>query len=734
VTVTSVPTLDFTVPGDRLQHEQVRAEALGVYQEGRQHVIDELGVEPSSALQRAYLAILRGVDPGEGPAAQPAARRPANVEGQAPAQLPADVGTFTGRTAELDRLDEVSQLGAVTGIGGVGKTALVVHWAHRCAHRFPDGQLYINLWGYGEREPMAPSEALGQLLRGLDVAPERIPADLDEAAALYRSRIADRRTLIVLDNARSGEQVRPLIPTGAGNVVMVTSRDRLTGLVARDGATRVSLDALTPAESIDLLRRMLGRQRIDAEADAARDLATACGHLPLALRIAAATLLDRAPRSIAEHVDDLVGGDRLSALAIDDDPGAAVHSVFEQSTQSMSPAARRFFALLGIAPGVDATVGAGAALAAITEFNAELLMGQLTNACLVTEHVAGRFVMHDLVHDFAFRLGSQQDDRAQALTRLAEWYLSALWAAWKAIPAHRTHLRPLPTQLLQHTFRDQDAALAWLDAERENITRSLGAFARAGLHQHVWQLAVLVRSYLRARGRSRELNAIIVIALASADELQDDRALAYTRFIAGGQAMEADRLDEAAAHSEKALHHFAEAGDQFNIANAHDLLGVIHQKRGELDLAEARHRLAQSVEEYATDPLDGSRSCCQLGTLYGRMGRYDESVEQFQRALTIATAADDGFMVCYAHHNLAFAYRLMGQPHTSLGHAQAQIDVAISIGSPVREARGWELLGDAQSDLGSPSAVESWSRALELYDRLGDPLAGPLRERTAAAG
>ncbi|MFL6117215.1 MAG: BTAD domain-containing putative transcriptional regulator, partial [Catenulispora sp.] len=341
-------------------------EALAAYQGGRRRLAEQLGADPGAELRRLHLAVLR-----DDPSLRPAGRNgdaPATARLPVPAQLPAAVAGFTGRAealAELDALLDAAAGGPATAIAviggsaGVGKTALAVRWALRRRDRFPDGQLYVDLGGYAPgATPMRPDQALARMLRALGVAPEAIPLDPAEAGAQYRSLLADRRTLIVLDNASTPDQVRPLLPAGPGCLVLVTSRDRLTGLTARDGARPLTLGVLTPAEARALLATLIGAERVEAERDAAAELARLCGRLPLALRIAAADLAGQHGRSFARQVAELRAGDRLGMLQIDGDEQAAVRASFDLSYAALAPEVRRLFRLVGLAPGADLTTPA----------------------------------------------------------------------------------------------------------------------------------------------------------------------------------------------------------------------------------------------------------------------------------------------------------------------------------------------------------------------------------------
>jgi DNA-binding SARP family transcriptional activator len=393
------------------------ADALAAYRRARATLSGQLGLEPSELLQHLHDAILRadawavqtiaeqlGCAPASTGLPEPE-RRPAWIEigGPVPRTLPADDAAFTGRTEELAVLDETlaasapAAIGTITGMAGVGKSTLAVHWAHRVAGRFPDGQLYLDLGAHAGR-PLAPAEALGALLGALEARPAGVVEDL---ATVYRSTVAGRRMLIVLDNAMSFDQVRPLLPGDPECVVVITSRDRLSALVAREGAHRLSLETFRPEEAYALLERTLGEDRVRAEPVATHDLSRACGYLPLALRIAATQLMDRPHRRIAEHVTRLFNGNRLNVLAIDGDREVAVRSAFDLSYGAVPLDAQRLFSRLAQVPDPDLTAPVAARIAGLEIPEAERLLDRLAAENLIHERSGGRYQFHELVRSYA---------------------------------------------------------------------------------------------------------------------------------------------------------------------------------------------------------------------------------------------------------------------------------------------------------------------------------------------
>jgi DNA-binding XRE family transcriptional regulator len=368
------------------------------------------------------------------PAAAAAPAAPAAPVAPVPRQLPADVAGFTGRSPHLAELDgllagdgepPVVLISAIAGAAGVGKTALAVHWAHQVSDRFPDGQLHVNLQGYAAGPPVEPVRALAQLLQSFGLEAEKVPVEEEAAAGLYRSLLSGRRVLVVLDNARDATQVRPLLPGSPGCVVVVTSRDRLTGLVASHGAHRLLLDVLAPDEAVGLLARILGQERVDGDPAGTVELAEACGRLPLALRIAAANLAGEPERSIGSYAGAL-RGDRLGGLAVEDDPEVGVRAAFDHSYAVLHPDAQRLFRLLGLVPGPEATPNAAAALAGTAPDAAARLLGRLAAAHLLEVHAPDRYSLHDLLRLYASQRAEREDsgaERQAAVRRLFDWYL-----------------------------------------------------------------------------------------------------------------------------------------------------------------------------------------------------------------------------------------------------------------------------------------------------------------------
>ncbi|HYU84276.1 MAG TPA: BTAD domain-containing putative transcriptional regulator, partial [Kribbellaceae bacterium] len=476
-----------------------RPEALEAYGCARRLLVEECGLEPGPQLQTLQRSALadEAAEPLATQRGTVVASRPGRIR---PAQLPADVAGFTGRAEHLRRLDMLLPgtdqpqtalvLATIVGPAGVGKTALAVHWAHRVRNRFPDGQLWVNLHGYAAGRPTRPVEALAGFLQALGVAPEDVPAREDDAADLYRSAMAGKQMLVLLDNAHHPDQVRPLLPGSPGCLVLVTSRDKLRGLVAADGAATLSLDAFTANESGALLSRLLGVRRIREEPQAAARLAGLCGHLPLALRIAAADLVT-SRQTVAGYAARLATGDRLKALQVDGDPHATVRAAFDLSYMAQPADAKRLFRLLGLVPGPDFTAPATAALADVSTGDAASILDRLANAHLIDEHGAGRYACHDLMRAYAAGLAAAEEtdaDREAAAGRLFDHYLRTVAAAAQRLYPEVLRLpQPTADRSPRPAFGDHVEASTWLDAERANLIAAITYTSEHGPREVAWR-------------------------------------------------------------------------------------------------------------------------------------------------------------------------------------------------------------------------------------------------------
>jgi hypothetical protein len=486
-----------------------QAEALAAYRHARQALIEELGTEPGAGLRELHQQILTA-DPALNP---PGSAPPVTASATAtvPQELPAPVAHFVGQAKELavlsgllnrvgERKPEAVVISAIGGTAGVGKTALAVHWAHQVADRFPDGQLYVNLRGYDPGRPMAAADALARFLRALGLRGQEIPPEEDERASRYRSLLAGKRMLVVLDNAGSAEQVRPLLPGAPASMVVVTSRDSLAGLVARDGASRLDLDLMPLEEAVLLLRALIGA-KVDADVDATRQLAVQCCRLPLALRVAAELASARPGSSVADLVAELDDQQkRLDQLDAAGDPRTAVRAVFSWSYRHLDAVSVGVFRSLGLHPGADVEPYAVAALSGFALGQAHRALGQLARANLIQPGPPGRYAMHDLLRAYAGELAAEDGDAARAaLTRLFDHYLAAAATAMDVLyPAERNR-RPRITPSTGDTIPPVSTAAeahAWLDAQRPTLISAAEHMVAHGWPGHAIRLAETLYRYL----------------------------------------------------------------------------------------------------------------------------------------------------------------------------------------------------------------------------------------------
>ncbi|WP_349338349.1 tetratricopeptide repeat protein [Plantactinospora sp. B6F1] len=564
-----------------------------------------------------------------------------------PRELPAEAFGFTGRRDQLKWLAELVAgdgtpvvVAVIAGTAGVGKTALAVHWAHQVSERFPDGQLYANLRGYARSDPVLPVEALAQFLRSLGVPADEIPTEQESAAARYRSLLADRRVLVVLDNAADAAQVRPLLPAGAGSLVLVTSRDRLSGLVAREGARRLSLDVLGADEAHLLLARILGADRVAAEPDATGELARACSFLPLALRLAAAAVIDRPGRRIADHVAEL-RRDTLAGLEIDDEQ-SGVRATFDLSYRALAPDLRRLFRLSGLVPGPDLTPESAAALVETTTTVAGRLLERLAAAHLLTEHSTGRYTSHDLLLQYAAESSRTEDTadvRQAALRRLFDRYLQRADAAARLLYPDRLRL-PVPVAAVPApAFDDAATAMAWLDAERGNLVAAIAYAAAHGPRSTAWLLADTLRSYFWLRMHTVDLTRATRDALRAAEADGDPRARASTLLSLSNIEHRQRRYVEAIAHCTAALALAERSGWEQGQATALGVLATVHRDAGKLEQAAEVYGRALTLYR-RVGSLDGEAlTLNHLARTYWYLARFPEALESATRALALRRQA-----------------------------------------------------------------------------------------------
>jgi DNA-binding SARP family transcriptional activator/tetratricopeptide (TPR) repeat protein len=753
-----------------LHHSGRIADALDAYAQARTHLAEELGLDPDPELQRLQEAILRD----ETVPTSDIIAVPARAAGAVPAQLPADVSAFVGRKVDLKTLDDLVDSGqptavvisAIAGTAGVGKTALAVRWAHRVADRFPDGQLYVDLRGYDPDQPLAAGDVLARFLRDLGVAGTDIPSEVSEREARYRTLMAGRRMLVVLDNASTVESVRPLLPGTPSCLVVVTSRDSLAGLVARHGAHRIDLDLLPLADAVSLLRALIGG-RVDAETDAATTLAAQCARLPLALRVAAELAATRPDTPLTQLVAELADlQQRLDLLDAAGDPRSCVRAVFSWSYQHLPAAAQQAFRLLGLHPGADFDSYAAASITNATLRSAQQLIDTLTRAYLIGSTSAGRYGMHDLLRAYAIELAADENDepeRRAALSRLLDHYLATSAAAMETLHPAERHRRPEipPVDTPVPSLADTTSALAWLDAERANLVAACSYAATHGWQDHTIRLAAVLYRYLETGSHYPDALAVHAHAVHAAHDTGNPAAEGHAlvnlgaadyqqgRFRQAAERFEqaialsrraGERSAEARALSNLALAHYqqgrypqavhlaqhahalcCEIGDRFGEAATLDYLGEIHKCQGRYRHAVNYHRQALAVFRKIGHRIGEGIAMDNLADAYQRQGRLQQAADHHHRALTILRENGERVGEAYALTRLADVYLRQGHHQRAADHHHQAVAIFREIGNRGGEAKALNGLGRSLSASGQPSKARAHhTTALAVAADTGD--------------
>jgi tetratricopeptide (TPR) repeat protein len=613
--------------------------------------------------------------PGEREMTSPAGRAP-DPAATVPRQLPPAVPNFVGRVEELDTLTRLLDrsgeaavsvvISAISGAAGVGKTALALQWARQVQPRFPDGQLYVNLRGYDSGLPLTAGQALDGFLRSLGVAADKLPTDLETQVGLYRSLVEGRRILVVLDNANSAEQVRHLLPGSPSCVAVATSRSRLSGLVARDGAHRVSLDRLTPTESIALLRQIVGA-RIDAEPGAAKELAWRCAHLPLALRIAAERVAVHPYTSLSFLTEELGCTCDLDFLATEDDETTAIRTVFSWSYQALVPEAARAFRLLGMHAGPDISMAAAAALLDRTPAKTRPLLETLANVHLLEETAPDRYRFHDLLRAYAIeRVEAEEsaDLRDEAVDRELAWYLhTANMADRYLMPYRRCRIQvdPLPAGTRPLVFEAYEQALRWCQVERANLIAGTRQAARTGRDAVAWKLPAILLSFFYLRKHWSEWIAVHDIGLSAADRFHDQEGRAWMLLGLGIAHRDVREFTAAVDYLRRALetwrsidHRWSEGGTLHNLGAAYHGLGKSEQA---CDCLSRSLAIARDIGERWGE----GRALSTLGHVYRDMHRTEEALDQYRKAMVIRREIGDRQGVGSSLSDIGNAFRDLGR-------------------------------------------------------------------------
>ncbi|GGS25629.1 regulatory protein AfsR [Streptomyces aureoverticillatus] len=758
-----------------------QGEALGVYADTRRLLDEELGVSPGPELTALHQRVLRAdpglaAPPGTGGEDEPP-RQAARL-----AQLPAELADFTGRAAAAARLrrellrdpGRVMAIASLRGLGGVGKTALAVRVAHAVRGHFPGGQLYADLLGQSAR-PARPHDVLGAFLRALGVPDSALPDDHEERSALYRSTLAGRRVLVLLDNAHDEAQVRPLLPGAPGCAVLITSRARL---VTVPGAQVLDLDVMTEQEALALFTRIVGAQRAGAEPTACRETVAACGHLPLAIRIAAARLVARPAWAVSTLAGRLTDERRrLDQLRLGD---LAVDASFELGYGQLEPAQARAFRRLALPDGLDISLAAAAAVLDESEDTSERLLESLVDTSLLESAAPGRYGYHDLLRLFARDRAVREDpggDRRAVLSRLLGFYLAAACHAYALEnPGDRLLEHLAPTACRALPFDDRQQALDWVFSEGPALLAAVRQCAAEPALAPMAADVLLVTQDLMESGAYRQTYASAASAVAEeARRGGDPRTEGRARVVLGQAHHLAGRAERAREEAERAHALGAAARDALTLGYAPNLLGLLaifhgrHQAaaarftqalsafradgnrygetamlmnlgRAQLGLGQIESAIAaseQSVELWrglgATLRL--ANGYYALGLALHEAGRYDEALERFGQGLVMFQESRQPYWTGMTHFRMATAQLAAFRAREAAAHAETALVLLRDIGGDRRLAGVLSLLARALRRLGQQERAHTcWQEALSLLERIGSPEAAHVRALLTPTG
>ncbi|WP_346536272.1 tetratricopeptide repeat protein [Micromonospora sp. DPT] len=667
----------------------------------------------------------------------PSPRRPADhAKPVRPCLLPPDPPQFVGRTAALVAARELLRSAAdgpptllVNGAAGVGKTLFAIRLAHAVRDDFPDGQLYVGMRGFDPTgAPMSAGEAVRGFLDALGVPPERVPATLDAQVGLYRSLLADRRVLVVLDNVRDAEQVRPLLPGAARCATVVVSRNQLSGLVVAEGARPLRLDLLTGTESRELIARRVGPARVAEEPAAVQRIVTSCGRLPLALAIVAARAATHPEFTLDALAGELRAARGLDAFAAGD-TAADVRAVFSWSYRSLAPPAARLFRLLAAHPGPEVTVATAASLAGRPPDRVRPELRELAAAHLVVEQTPGRYALHDLLRAYADELGRDDGERPAAVRRVLDHYLHTALTSDALLWPHRDPLAPPDTAegVTPEVFADREAALAWFGAEHAALLAGMDQAAGAGLDGHVWRLAWALANFFARRGHWEDWVRAGLAGAAAARRQGDRAAEAEAHRIVGGAHVRLRRYDEAQEHYRQALELFDGLGDLVGQGFTYRSLGWLSEQQGDVAGALRHDEHALGLFQRAGHVRGEANTLNSVGWCLALLGDHERAIVHCRRSLALLQRIGDPVGMAGAWDSLGYAYRQVDLHQASACYREALL-LYRKLGDRMNEAVTLRHLGETQHAGGDPDAArQSWRQSLDILTEIAHPDADRVR-------
>ncbi|MFC0109697.1 ATP-binding protein [Kibdelosporangium aridum] len=653
---------------------------------------------------------------------------PRSMQRPAPRQLPAHDPRIVDRADDIQALDDMLDsdrmtIAVLSGTAGVGKTTLALHWAHRIQHRFPDGQLYAAMRGFGAQPPLEASRVLRAFLQDMGVAPQAIPAEEDERAAMFRSLLADKQILVVLDNVRDSDHVQSLLPGSSGCAVIITSRDRLDRLVALEGAQRRTLELFDVGTSRELLSMRLGKEAVTAEPRAATELAKLSAGLPLALSIVASRVNKGFQTPLQCLVDELTDA-RLDGLDLGET--LDLRTVFSWSCERLSPTAARMFRLLGMFPGPDISAHCAAALAGTDAGQARRDLTELVRAHLLSELRPGRFGFHDLLRVYAAEQAAREESTRDAVGRMLDHYLHTALSGDKQLYSNQSALvtDPPAEGARPMELTDYPNTLRWFDEEHHSLMACVQLAAEQGWDDHAWQLPRALAGFLRLRGHWQDWVNTQRIALRTAKRIGNQGAQADAHRLLAQAYHNLCEYSETVHHAEHAIDLYGRLGDRTGEALAHRHLAWTYHEKTDYERAMAHHRQALALFRWSNHRLGEASSLNGLGWTTAHLGDHQAALGLCEQALRIADQLRDKHMQAAVLDSLGFIYRRIGSLGRAAEHYRQAIAGFSELGSSYFEALSLNNLGDVQqAEQDRAGAAESWTAAKAILDYLRHPKA-----------